>query len=523
MRLRNRLQSLVGQTIVRRRIVCGLLAAITLGGFCTGCGKKDDAAADGGKPKGRPPTLIRVKAVTRISLAPQVVVVGTVTATRRNGVIASGANGVVQRSDVEQGQWVSKGDVLSQLRMVSSEHEMAEARSVLAERFQLWKESQTSRAEDVAEAYAKMIAARRTRDRSQRRADQLKNLLEKKSINQDEYDDARERYQVAEALCQAAESVYQRVKAGPRLEKREQAKSRYQAQLHHVAYLETEQTKRTTRAPFSGYIVSEHTYVGQWLSKGDPVVTMVMLDNVDVLVNIDQEDLQHVQLGRTADVRIAGYELTSLKRLSGETLTGLIRRESRYSIEIEDEAGRLKKISKSDIQERRTIPWQGTIVQIVPQSDWQKGSRGFPVKVRIRNRFRTVLIPAKDPKQPPTGRRLPVLKEGMMATVIFQGEKSPVLLVPKDALVRTTQGFKVNLFLPSKSNAEMGSTRQIVVTTGISRGDRIQVRLKPDGSGKPPTFEAGTLVVTEGGERLLPLHGNVKIAPEPTAAKKRGR
>lgn len=495
------------------------LAALSSAAFAlttlSGCSKK--AGEGEAKSGGRPPTLVRVQPITKVEVAPKVIVVGTVTA-KRKSIVASGANGVVEVYQVDEGEWVKTGDVLSVLRMETSRRQVAEARSVADEREQIWEETKSSRPEEIAEARYKMEAARKTHEAAERHEARMKAALQRGAINEDQYEDAQERHKVAEAMLQAAAASYQRIKLGPRKEQREQARYRYLAQQERVAYLVAEQAKRTTKAPFAGYVTREHSYVGQWLSKGDPVATLAMLDEVDVVVNVDQKDLHHVHLGETADVEIAGYELTAITNQKQQTLIGILRTESLDSIQLETADGKVHTIARSEVASREVRPWKGRILQVVPKSEWETGSRGFPVKVRIRNRFRMMTVESPDGKTPPRKRRMPVLKEGMIAAVTFKGTKFPTLLAPKDALVRTTQGMRMNIFRPSQESPDLGSTVQVTVRTGVSVGERIEVTVVPSGKGEPTEISEGTEVVTEGGERLLPVQGNVKAARETPSA-----
>lgn len=478
-----------------------------------GCGKKEDAK--GGASGGRPPTLVRVQPVLRVDVAPKVIVVGTVTA-KRKSIIASGANGVVDAYSVDEGQWVDKDDVLSVLRMETSRREVAEAQAVEDERKQIWQDLLLSRPEQIAEAKFKMEAASKTHEAATKHEARMKIARNRNAINEDQYEDAQERHKVAESMLAAAKASYQRIRS-EQLQK--QAHFRYLAQKERVQYLLTEQAKRTTKAPFSGFVTREHSFVGQWLSKGDPVATLAMLDEVDVVVNVDQKDLHHVHIGETADIEIAGYELTALTNQQKQTVVGMVRNETLEFILLETADGTLQKIATSEVFARESRPWKGAILQVVPKSDWETGSRGFPVKVRIKNRFRMVTAKSDDPASSTKPRRMPVLKEGMIASVTFKGVKHPTLLAPKDALVRTTQGMRLNIFRPSKDNPDLGSTVQVTVKTGVSVGDRIQVVVEASGKGEPTELSDGMEVVTEGGERLLPVQGNVQAVRENSSAK----
>ena len=413
-----------------------------------GCGLVDSkqVSAKGSKKGSRPPALVEVAAVELRKVAPKIIVVGSIVPKRTSNV-ASGAEGIVDQFDVEEGQLVKKGETLSVLRMVTTDLDIKEAKSLLREREHQKAELENgSRPEEITEAQAKMLAAKAIMESTAATLARTQTLFARNATNQDELDAAQERAEAARQAHLAAEANFQLVKLGPRSEQIEQARARYQAQREHVAFLEAEKEKRITKAPFTGYVVQEHTYVGQWLSKGDPVVTLVLVDEVDAVVNVDQRDLKHVRLGNVADVKITASE-------------------------------------KKD--------WQGQIVSLVPRSEWKSGSRSFPVKVRLSNEFEDA-----------NGQHLPVLKEGMMAEVTFAGEPYDALLVPKDSLVRTSRGLIINIFAPNPDNVESGTVRQIPVETGLSEVSRdgiSQIEIKGAG------LVAGMQVVTAGAERLVPF------------------
>ncbi len=417
--------------------------------FC-GCDFTEPGeAASGGSPQeGPPPALVRVATVEQRSVSPRVIVVGSIVP-KRTSIVASGADGLVDEFPVEAGQFVQTGDVLSVLRMVTTDLGIDEAKAVLRERKQKLDEFQKgSRPEEIAEAKANKLAAEAVVKNAAAKFQRAQRLFQQKALNQDELDDAEEKSKAAEQLFLAAQAIFERIEAGPRVEEIEQARARYEAQREQVKYLQAEKQKRTTKSPFDGYIVKEQTFKGQWLSKGDPVLTLAMLDEVDVVANVDQRDLRHIHLGQSVDVRVTGV---------------------------------------------RPRDWKGTIVHMVPRSDWQAGSRGFPVKVRLKNRQQVL-----------DGKRMPVLKEGMMAEVTFAGSPIDALLVPKDALVRTSRGAILYIVDVAKDDPEVGSVRQIIVELGISEGTSIQIIA--DG------IADGMQVVTEGAERLRPFQ-NVRIAP----------
>ncbi|MBW3540534.1 MAG: efflux RND transporter periplasmic adaptor subunit [Planctomycetes bacterium] len=436
------------------RSTLAVFAALALPLAFAGCGGESKAQEAGGGAAARGPArtvLVRVAPAVERPVAPKVTVVGTIIP-RRTSVVASGAEGVVIDFDIEQGQFVEEGTVLSVLLMKSTDLGIAEAEATLAERRAEWESLQETHPEEIREAESRVRAAEILARYAGQKLDRARELFGRNATNQDLLDDALEKSEAASETLSAARTSLARLKASRPIQ---QAKARHDAQFEQVEFLKAEKAKRTTLAPFDGWVTAERTYVGQWLSKGDPIVTLARLDEVDVVVNVDQRDLGHVQPGGAVTVRVPGVEPRE---------------------------------------------WTGNVSMIVPRSDWEQGSRGFPVKVRLKNEFRSM-----------GDERLPVLNEGMMAEVTFTGAPVSAVLVHKDALVRSTHGMSVYIFQPDDRAAAFspekglaGKALHVPMEPGISDGNYIQVLPLVDASQSEHKLTGGTFVVTEGGENLKP-------------------
>jgi len=441
-------------TATRNCLLTALLVFPVIIGCSSAVSSKtgEEQLSTGAVPPARPPALVRVREVRQQQIAPRLVAVGTVRP-RNVSVIASAADGVVDEFSQEQGSYVKVGTVLAQLRMLSTELALDEQRAVLAERAAQHQLILEPRKEDVEEAEAQHLASAAAFAHAEQRLKELQSLASRGATNPSAVDDAELTYNEVRHRMLAAKAVFQRVSAGTRKEEKLQATARLQAQQKHVAWLEAEQEKRITRAPFDGFLVQEQTYLGQWLSKGDPVATMVQLDEVDVEVPVDPSFISQVAIGHSVRLKIAGTSDPS------------------------SADGR----------------WTGTVNSIVPRSAWETGSRSFPVIVRIKNLIHGT------PDFP-----VPTLREGMVAEVEFFGSSFQATLVPKDTLVRTSRGTFVFAINPA-TDGKPSSVRQVMVQPGISQDEWIQV------SGSD--LESGMLVVTEGAERLRPFQ-SVQLIPE---------
>ena len=61
-------------------------------------------------------------------------------------------------------------------------------------------------------------------------------------------------------------------------------------------------SRMTVKAPFSGYVVAQHTEVGQWLTPGSPVATVVDLSTIKVRGALPERYLTKIKKGDPAEV-----------------------------------------------------------------------------------------------------------------------------------------------------------------------------------------------------------------------------
>ena len=424
------------------------LSLLTCCLFAAGCSSEETAA---NTPPPPPPTYVRVGALEQRMIRPELRIVSTIHP-RRTSIVASGANGVVDEFTPDAGIYVEKGTVLSTLRMKSTDLQIAQEKAILREREEHLKSLETgSRPQEIAEAKAKLLALQVGERVANQKYKRVQELYQKKAINQDELDDARERAEAAAQLTEASRATFELVEQGPRQEEIAQARARVSAQKEYIDYLLSEREKRITEAPFDGVIVDTHTFVGQWLSQGDPIITLAKMDQMVVVANIDQSMLKYVIIGDKVQVNVPGTSPSN---------------------------------------------WEGTIATIVSQSNWESGSRLFPIRILVENNFTES-----------EGRKIPILKEGMHAEVAFKGPEVEAVLVHKDALVRTSGGKAIFLYKPDAENPNSGTVEQHPVETDIGEEEYIRIYFA-DGS----EITSGQVVV-EGAERLRPFQ-SVSILPE---------
>jgi HlyD family secretion protein len=341
-------------------------------------------------------------------------VVGTVMPARTS-IVGSAVDGRVMEYLVRAGDPVAQGDVLARLLTQTLEIELAAAKAQLAIRdAELAELEAGSRPQDIEEARASARRAAIVQQNAEQKLQRAESLLARGAINQDEYESLREAALSAEQTRLAADAALSRTEEGSRKEVIDQSRAARQLQREQVRLIEDRLEKFIIRAPFDGFVSVEGTQQGEWIQTGDPIATIVQMDEVDVVANVPSEFA--VRLSGGATVRV------EFSQLPEELLTG-------------------------------------TVTRIVPTAD--VSTRTYPVHVRMANR-----IDADGP----------LVLAGMLARLdLPTGSLARGLLVPKDALVLNRGQRRVLVVERRPGNLLQGRVRAVDVTPGVAVGNLMQV------------------------------------------------
>jgi membrane fusion protein (multidrug efflux system) len=260
-----------------------LLALLPL----AGCGPKAPVAAD-------QPVPVRVRAPNRVRQPDSVAVSGTVEA----NVTAQGAfqiGGRVARVFVEEGQAVSKGQVLAELDSTdySNAYDAAQGQADAARAVDA-KAQEGPRTQELEQA---RIDAEQWQDQYNR----MKFLYDHKSLPANDF-------KKIEAGYQAAQQRYDMARQGTRVEDKRAAtgQSRAAAAQLHEAKKRLEDTR--LRAPISGFVGMRRIDVGDTVGAGIPVISVLDLNPVKVHVAIPESEIGKVREGARATVTIPSLD-----------------------------------------------------------------------------------------------------------------------------------------------------------------------------------------------------------------------
>jgi membrane fusion protein, multidrug efflux system len=188
-----------------------------------------------------PPTAVTTEVAKQSQWQPTLESVGTVTAI--NGVtVSTDLGGIVRDITFQSGDKVRKGDLLVHLDTAQEEAQLHQA------------ESQR----DLA-----VITLKRDKD-----------LLEKHTIAQSDYDNAQSNFLSTQAAVDQFNALIAR---------------------------------KTLRAPFDGVVGIRQVNLGQYLKEGDPVVTLQAFDPIYVNFSLPQQDLAKISVGEPVALKVDAF------------------------------------------------------------------------------------------------------------------------------------------------------------------------------------------------------------------------
>ncbi len=295
---------------------------------------------------------------------------------RRRSTLGAETAGRVVRMAVEEGDYVTAGGVVCELRKRPVEIQLERAKAQLAAaQAELAKFEKGYRTEEVRQAEARLKSAQASLRRWELEYERTKRLLSEGASTPAEMESAEAAYEQARESVTEAEASLELLRTGFRTEDIDRARSQVAAQSAAVDELADTLERMTIRMPFNGFVVRKHCDDGQWLNPGSPVVDVVDLDVVRVRVDVPERYATGVRTGYKAPVVFENIG-------NGE--------------------------------------FEGTVSQVVPLS--AESTHTLTVRVDVTNRI-------EDGRAP--------IPAGLYARVWLPvGEAHEALLVPKDAVIR---------------------------------------------------------------------------------------
>lgn len=372
-------------------------------------------------PQGPPPAPVTTAVAEGGAFSKPVHVTGTVEA-MASTLLSSEVDGYLAELLVDEGDAVTEGQVLAQIRELPYRYAVEQAEALArADQEHLRELHKGTREEDIAMAKANLARAEVVAEKANKNYARSQSLLEKKIISDEEFDEAHERWEEAQAILEVEKATYERALAGAREEEIGAAEARAAASQAQAAVAKDRLERTTIRAPFDGVITAKHTEVGSWVSIGEGVFDLDTTSRVRVRVDIPETYYGQI---------VIGSEMTiTFDSVPNQTFVGMV----------------TKKIPRASGR-----------------------SRAFPIKVDLDNR---------------EGHLASGMLARVMLETPHTGESS--VIVPRDALVprgpnhilvrvQDQDGQPIAEILPVKPGRYFGEA--VEVFGDLRAGDRVVVR-----------------------------------------------
>jgi len=276
---------------MNRRSSLTALAVVLAGGVASyACSTADGKSAD------QPPAQV-VVAVSAVTATEQPIsrfirATGSLTA-EDQAAVAAEVGGRVVATPVERGSAVAEGAEMIRISSTEADAQVREAEANAAQieaRLGL-----TNAAPFDVNAVPEVQTAKASYELAQNEFTRIKSLLDQKVVSQSEFDQRR-------TQMEASRQQYEAAKNGAAQQYQALQAARARVSLAHKALSDT-----VVRSPFTGLVAERTVSAGDYVNRGQKVVTVVRIDPIRVLLTVPEQFVSAVAVGAPVSFEVDAY------------------------------------------------------------------------------------------------------------------------------------------------------------------------------------------------------------------------
>jgi len=271
-----------------KKLVIAFAAIIVIGAVIAACiyatrsnaYNKTDQSTGAGAKTAMPEQLavtVEIAQVERGPVRETIRYVGSVNASESVTILPK-VTGMLEAIEVDTGDEVAKGDLIA---LIDDDEFVQRAEQAKA---------------NLKLAEARLERARITLAAAEREFERVKNLADQGLETDQQLDTATVQRDGARSDVHLAQAEIERARA---------ALDEAEINLAHTRI----------KAPFNGFIDKRRVDPGSLLSASTPICTVVMIDPVEVIINVPENDIHLLHVGRTAIVRAGGMDTEHIGRI----------------------------------------------------------------------------------------------------------------------------------------------------------------------------------------------------------------
>jgi len=212
--------------------------------------------------------------------------------------VASKVFGRVETLHFKEGEHVTEGAVLVSLYSPEIEAKMQQASAAQrAANAQKEKADTGARGEEIQAAFSQWKTAAAQSEFASKTFDRMAQLYQDGVVSHQQYDETEAKLKATQRQTEGAKAIYEMALSGARIEDRDAATALAEQAAGAVSEVNAYLAETRLNAPLSGEIAEIIPEVGELVSPGYPIVSIVDLTDVWVTFNLREDLLAQIRMG----------------------------------------------------------------------------------------------------------------------------------------------------------------------------------------------------------------------------------
>lgn len=231
---------------------------------------------------------------------------GTVEATEVD--IRSETSGKILALHFDEGDWVKNGDIIAEIDHEKRDIELAQAKARLAEaEARLILLIKGLRDKEVERAREAFLESKVLLKDSKREYKRIQKLYDEEVVDLGSRDKAEAAYEAAQKRCEIAKKNHEIAVEGSRKEEIQAGEAVKEAAEAQVKLIERQIEDATVTIPINGVISERYVELGEFVSVGSLLATVIDLKHVWVMAYVSEKNLGKVKLGQQGKVMVDSF------------------------------------------------------------------------------------------------------------------------------------------------------------------------------------------------------------------------
>jgi len=232
--------------------------------------------------------------------------------------ISAKVNGRVEKVLVNEGDNVQAGQVIAVLEQQEFQAQVDQAKANLAmAQAKLAAITAGNRPQEIAQTKASVLQARANLENARKNSERDEALYQQGAVSSQQRDASKTAYDITRAQYMSANEQHSLSAEGSRLEDVQMAQAQVQQAQAALKSAEIQLADTTIKAPVTGVIGLKSVEEGQIVVFGQPLFSIINLNDVWIGANIEETYIGRLKIGNQVDFTIDAYPQ---KKFSGQII-----------------------------------------------------------------------------------------------------------------------------------------------------------------------------------------------------------